>query len=273
MMCLDSHASLQCHQIFSQSPIQDDLLFVRYGRMPIRGRLVSGPVKDSAWVAALLGRNSDTNNPAWDFRISLQDSMRVFEFPMFEEIRREAAEKETTKNASQKGLEFVYSQFAKELAAREVFTEEFIEQLRQEDQARLEENLTFWVAYDNSGGIAGAWGIYSHPDGPFEGKIEIIRTASQRKSPFSLVRMLPMLTEYLHVLELESGTLVMRTDKRGSQLFQSYGAKIVEQYDQGRKFVLEISINEFMELYPAPDIENGSRPLRLVRFLDENFIH
>ncbi len=230
-------------------------------------------VRDSLWTVSLLRQLEDGKGFAWDQRISMNDQVRYFEFPMPREIMREAQKKETTENLTKDSIEFVYEQYRKEFENREVFDREFVRKLREEDQARIEDNLTVWTVRNLNGDIVASWGLYRHEAGEFAGKIELIRLASSNTRLFSIVDLLPFVSEYLNVHQLETGIIVLRSDRAGARLYKRFGAQEVETYDGGRKVVLEITVETFLEKFPTVELENGNRPLRFVRMLDENFIH
>ncbi len=268
----EADAASRCQTIFSVKNNGSEFNVIRLGYLPLEGRLASGQVNDNIWTVSIL-RTLENGGKAWDFRISTRDEVSYFEFPMPREILKKDSETQTTQNLSEPFLNFVYKQFTNELVKRDVFTKEFVETLKAEDRARLEENFTVWSALNPAGQIAATWGLYRHTEGEFSGKIELIRLASSKDSRFSIDQVLPYITEYLAATKTSEGTIVIRTDRLGARLYKRYGAQEVGRYDSEKKYVLEISVEQFIQRFPALKVENGGRPLRLVRFLDENFIH
>ena len=250
-----------------------DFHLMRIGFVPMEGRYVGGNVSDNLWVVSILGRLEGTNELAWDQRISTKQSVSYLNFPLPSELVRKAEERETTQRQAKPFLEFVYEQFGKEATSRDVFTSSFIEELRQEDQERVQENFTVWGVLDKKGNIIGAWGLYLHQSGKYQGKYELVRLASSRGTGFGINHLLPMVTEYFNTKKIDEGTLFVRTDKAGRRLFLRYGVEQVGEYDNGKKFELEISMEDFKSRYPAPEMKNGNRPIQWGYFLDEPFFY
>lgn len=250
-----------------------DMHFVRIGYIPLEGRTVGGIVKDNLWSVSLLGRLQATGELAWDHRTSTEKTVSYLHFPLPGEMVREASERETTERQAKPFLDFVYEQFGNEISQRDVFTRAFIEELRQEDQQRVEDNFTVWGALDKESRIIGAWGLYLHQSGQYEGKYELVRLAAERRSDFGINHILPFVTEYLNTRKIDDGAILVRTDRFGRRLFLRYGVEQVGTYDQGRKFELEISISEFKRRYEAPEMYNGNRGIRYGFFLDEPFFY
>ncbi len=266
-------AQVSCSEIFEKTHPFLDYYLMRVGYLPLEGRTVGWNIKDNLWTVSLLRQLEDGKGFAWEQRISLNDQVRYFEFPMPREMMRQAQQRETTENLTKDSIEFVYEQYRNEFENREVFDREFVRKLREEDQARIEDNLTVWTVRDLSGDIVASWGLYRHEVGEFAGKIELIRLASSNTRLFSIRNLLPFVSEYLNVHSLETGSIVLRSDRAGARLYKRFGAREVDVYDGGRKVVLEITVEAFLEKFPTIEVENGNRPLQFVRMLDENFIH
>jgi hypothetical protein len=270
-LSLSAVASDSCFQFLKTPVLGIDLGVIRFGYLPLEGRTAGGSIRDILWSVSILGKLQD-GQLGWQRSISSKSAVQYYEFPLPSEILNKSEKIETTKNLSQPSLSFVYQSFRAELRKRKVFTNEFIDELKIEDQNRIEDNLTVWIVISADKQIVSTWGLYFHSEGPFQGKYEVIRLAKAKDHGFSVLQAMPFISEYLNSTRVNTGTLVVRTDEKGSRLFRRIGAEIKNSYDDNTKFILEMSVENFLETFSAPDILHGNQPLHFVRFLDENFI-
>jgi len=267
-----SFAKIACSKIVSQKQTSKDLQVIRFGYLPIDvdSRVFSqgysfheGPV----WSISVLEKKSSGELSWFKSDFDLDTIRERIPFPSNTSLETGEYNKSTGPKIV---LNHIYNIFSGELAKRDVFTPEFLESLKTEDNNRLQENFTMWASVDNQGRIVAGWGLYKHTEGKFADSYEIVRTATDKsKGSYSIARMLPFITEHLNSLGVDEGKIFVRSDAAGARLYQRHGAVEVGQYESGNKFILEMSIEEFIGKFTAPEIIGGGSPIRVRLFMGE----
>ncbi len=197
---------------------------------------------------------------------------------------KEINQKQSTLYQAQNALDFVYNVFSEELETRDVFSDDFLNQLRNEDQSRTETATAFWVLKDSNENPVAAWGLYKKDDVGMDEhmytkteiksrpKFELIRLAINKNIPFSIKEAMTFVSEYLESISTTKGILEIRTDKAGARLYKKLGAQIITEYEEG-KFLLYVTIETFIKIFPAPKIKNGSRSIYSSTMFDEVYFY
>lgn len=246
----------------------------RFGYLNIAG----GP---AMWFESELIKNED-GDFVWSFRPNFYQSELFYNINgprsvnawwSAQSIANTNLEQSTLFKA-QLALEFVYSIFLQEATSRSSFSDDFLVQLRKEDQSRIETATSFWVIKDSDRKPVAAWGLYKKASTSKRTTYELIRLAIDKNFPFrfNIKEAMALVSEYLEAIKVKSGVLEIKTDKAGARLYRILGAQIVNEYEPG-KFLLTVEIETFLKIFPATRIKNGSREVLSSTMLDEVFYY